>query len=93
MKMAHWPHPCFSGQRPWCGFTDSWRTPRRVRQWDGQKVNDPKWKRCWGYLKLTVWTIAVLAVVGYAWALLHDNEVLHRDSTGSPGRSVPVSWA
>lgn len=64
----------FSGQRPWFGFTDSWRTPKRVRQWVGQKLNDPKWKRRWGYLKLTVWIIAVLAVVRHAWALLLDIE-------------------
>ncbi|MFS0697150.1 hypothetical protein [Streptomyces nitrosporeus] len=64
----------FSGKRPWRGFTDSWRTPKRVRRWAGRKANDPAWKRRWGHLKLAVWFIAVLAVVRYAWALLLDIE-------------------
>ncbi|WP_159393167.1 hypothetical protein [Streptomyces rimosus] len=64
----------FSGQRAWRGITDTWRAPMRVRRWVGQKRNEPRWKRRWEHLKLAVWSVAVLAIVRHAWALLIDIE-------------------
>ncbi|MGW4541690.1 hypothetical protein ACWEOP_27975 [Streptomyces chartreusis] len=64
----------FSGQRPWRGFTENWHAPKRLVRRVDQAWNTPGWQRRWGYLKLTVWGIAVFAVVRHAWGLLADIE-------------------
>ncbi|MET9823920.1 hypothetical protein ABZ038_20310 [Streptomyces sp. NPDC006349] len=64
----------FGGRRPWSGFTDGWHTPKRILRRVDETWNEPQWKRRWGYLKLTVWGVAVFAVVRHGWGLLADIE-------------------
>ncbi|MFD8050171.1 hypothetical protein ACFV5E_42855 [Streptomyces chartreusis] len=64
----------FTGQRPWRGFTDNWHTPKRLARQASRAWNEPAWQRRWGYLKLTVWGVAVFAVVRHSWGLLADIE-------------------
>ncbi|MGV2917274.1 hypothetical protein [Streptomyces alfalfae] len=60
----------FYGVRFWRGFTDSWRTPKRIRRWVTARQNTPEWIARWDRLKTATWGAVVFAVGLYAWKLL-----------------------